>query len=312
LTTRAGFVALAGLPNAGKSTLLNRVLGEKVSITSSKPQTTRRRLAGIWSHGETQIVFVDTPGLLEPTYPLQRALADEVAASLDGVDLICLMRDASISALRHRQTDDRGRAKTPAPLDLEPREHALLRTAATVPVFLILNKTDLLGSDLVESAIASAAEDARFSEVHAVSATTGAGVETLLDAVLKRLPESPFYFDPDELTDRPLRFLVAELVRETLYETLEQELPYACHVEVTEYLEDRAIPRIEAVIWVERESQKGIVIGRGGATLKKIGIRSREKIEGLAGGQVFLQLTAKVRPNWRKREADLKRFGYRT
>ncbi len=315
VTTRAGFVAIAGLPNVGKSTLLNRILGEKISITSSKPQTTRRRVAGILTRDEGQIVFVDTPGLLDPAYPLQRALADEIGKSLEGVDLICLVREASAAApsAKANGASASGGGKEPAvTLTLEPRESALLASARRVPAFLVLNKVDLLAQSRVAAAASRASRDARFAEVHAVSAATGAGVDALLDATLRRLPEGSFFFDPEQLTDRPLRFLVAELVRETLYEVLEQELPYACHVEVTEYDESRTVPRIEAVIWVERESQKGILIGRGGATLKRIGIRSREKIEGLAGGQVFLQLTVKVRPNWRKKESDLKRFGYRT
>jgi GTP-binding protein Era len=290
--TRAGFVAILGLPNAGKSTLLNRILGEKLAITSAKPQTTRLRLAGILTRSGMQIVFVDTPGLLDPTYALQRALAGEIARSLEGLDLLYLLRDVTLEE------------------PLGPVESATLVAARGTPAFLVYNKADASAADVVEVALARARGDGRFSEVHAVSAATGQGVEELLQATERRLPEAEFFFDPDQLTDRSMRFLAAELVRETLYEELEQELPYATHVEVTEYRENREVPRIEATIHVERESQKGIVIGHGGEKLKRIGIRSREKIERLAGGKVFLQLLVKVRPNWRRREADLRRFGY--
>jgi GTP-binding protein Era len=293
MTTRAGFVAIGGLPNVGKSTLLNRILGERISITSPKPQTTRRRVAGIWTHTDAQIVFVDTPGLLDPAYALQNALADEITKSMEGVDLVYLVRDVT------------------GAVSLEPLEIAFLAAARRAPTFLILNKTDLLPSERVTDVLARTSRDARFADAQAVSAATGRGIQALLEATRARLPEASFFFDPDQLTDRSLRFLAAELVRETLYEELEQELPYASHVEVTTYDESRSIPHIEAVIWVERDSQKGIVIGRGGERLKRIGVRSREKLEGLAGGQVFLHLRVKVRPNWRKKEGDLRRFGYR-
>jgi GTP-binding protein Era len=295
--TRAGYVAILGRPNVGKSTLLNRILGEKVSITSVKPQTTRRRVAGIYTRGDAQVVFVDTPGLLDPAYALQRALADEVARRLVGVDLTYLVRDPA--GMRDAA-------------DLGPRERAALAALSGAPVFLVLNKADLHPSSGAAHLLEAAREDPRFAEVHAVSAKTGAGVEKLLAATLRRLPAGGFFFDPEQLTDRSLRFLAAELVRETLFEELEQELPYASHVEVTDYDESRAVPRIEAAIYVERESQKGIVVGRAGATLGRIGSAARAKIERLAGSQVFLHLTVKVRRDWRKKDVELRRFGYRT
>jgi GTP-binding protein Era len=298
-TTRAGYVTILGLPNVGKSTLLNRILKEKISITSSKPQTTRRRITGIFTQKDAQAVFVDTPGILKPSYALQRALAEEIQKALDGVDVIWLVRD---SAAPESTTAD--------PAGLEPVERAALAAAGATPVFFVLNKMDVRRPEEVARIVERLGHDPRFSDVHAVSATTGEGVEELLSATLRRLPPGGFFFEPDQLTDRSMRFLAAEFVRETLFEELGQELPYATHVEVTAYDESRAVPRIEAVIYVERESQKGMVIGRGGAMLKRIGMTARRKIEGLAGHQVFLQLTVKVRPNWRRKEIELRRFGY--
>ncbi|MBA2566149.1 MAG: GTPase Era [Gemmatimonadetes bacterium] len=288
--THAGYVAIVGLPNSGKSTLLNRIVGEKLSITNSKPQTTRRRLAGILTRGSRQVVFVDTPGLLDPTYPLQHALAGEVTRALDGVDLAYLLH---------------------GPGALGAEEQSVLGAMGATPVFSLLGKRDLLPHADVRSELARCGAAERFAECHAVSGTTGEGVEELLHATLQRMPAAAFFFDPEQLSDRSMRFLVAELVRETLFEELEQEVPYAAHVEVTAYEEGRGMPRIEATIFLERDSQKGIVIGRGGETLKRIGTRSRAKVEGLAGEQVFLQLHVKVRQNWRRRDVELRRFGYR-
>ena len=302
MSTRAGFVAILGLPNVGKSTLLNRLVGETLAITSPKPQTTRQRLAGIRTEGEAQAVFVDTPGLLDPVYALQRALARQATKATEGVDLIYLVRDATATTLEPGTSGMR--------VVLEVAEGVALGAARSTPAILVLNKVDLLEGVRARETVERASRDLRFAEVHAVSAVTGSGLDDLLEATCRRLPEAGFFFDADQVSDKSLRFLVAELVRETLYEELEQELPYACHVEVASYDESRSVSRIEAVVWVERESQKGILIGRGGETLKRIGIRSRAKIEGLAGGQIFLHLTVKVRPNWRRKEADLRRFGY--
>jgi GTP-binding protein Era len=283
-------VAIVGLPNAGKSTLLNRVLGEKVSITSRRPQTTRRRVAGIRPRGDAQAVLVDTPGLLEPAYALQRALAGEIERSLEGVDLILLVRDLRRGA------------------DAEPGLPARL----PAPALLVLSKADLVPPGRAAATAGEARAEGRWSDVHVVSAVTGEGVYRLTDAVLERLPAGAFLYDAEQLSDRPLRFLAAELVREALFHELGAEVPYACHVEVTAFEEHRPVPRVEAVIHVERESQKGIVIGRAGETLRRIGTAARAGIQELAGGQVFLQLRVKVRPNWRRRPADLRRFGYLT
>jgi GTP-binding protein Era len=299
---RAGYVAILGRPNVGKSTLLNRILGEKISITSPKPQTTRHRVAGIYTQESAQAVFLDTPGILDPAYALQRALAGEVVKSLEGADLVLFLRDAYHRAEQVDATD---------PLGLGPEERALLARAGRAPAFFVLTKADLLSPEEIDTLLEAIRRDPRFAEVHAVSALTGEGVEELLAATVRRLPPGGFFFDRDQLTDRSMRFLAAELVRESLLEHLGEEVPYACHVEVTSYDESHPIPRIEAVIYVERESQKGIVIGRGGETLKRIGTAARATIEGLADGQVFLHLTVKVRHNWRRKEAELRRFGYR-
>ncbi|MFN2431919.1 MAG: GTPase Era [Gemmatimonadota bacterium] len=296
--TRAGYVALLGRPNAGKSTLLNRILGEKVSITSPKPQTTRRRVSGILSREDAQAVFVDTPGLLDPTYELQRALAEEVARALEGLDAACLVRDAAAAV------------RSPAPA--EAREDAVLEALGKTPAFLVLNKADLVPEARTRELLDAGRADGRFVEVHAVSATTGRGIGELVEAIVARLPAGEFFFDPDQLSDRSLRFLAAELVRETLFEELEQELPYASHVEITGFDESGPVVRVDATIHLERSSQKGMVIGRGGSSLKRIGTSARVKIERLAGRQVFLQLHVTVRENWRRKDVELRRFGYRS
>ena len=293
--TRAGYVVLLGAANVGKSTLLNRILGEKVTITSPKPQTTRRRVTGILTQDNLQAVFVDTPGLLDPGYALQQALSTQVDKALEGVDVAVVVRDATAG-----EPDPAARA----------RESHVLRRLHRTPRLLALNTVDRLTLEDTAERAERARAEAGFDEVHAVSAVTGAGIEALVEAVLSRLPESAFFFEPEQLSDRTMRFLAAELVRETLFEQLGQELPYSSHVEVVAFEEDREVPRVEAVIYVERESQKGMVIGRGGEALKRIGTAARQKIEALAGGQIFLQLRVKVRPNWRRRDVELRRFGY--
>lgn len=293
--TRAGYVVLLGAANVGKSTLLNRILGEKVTITSPKPQTTRRRVTGILTQDNLQAVFVDTPGLLDPGYALQQALSTQVDKALEGVDVAVVVRDAT--------------AGEPDPA-ASARESHVLRRLHRTPRLLALNKVDRLTLEDTAERAERARTEAVFDEVHAVSAVTGAGIEALVEAVLSRLPESAFFFEPEQLSDRTMRFLAAELVRETLFEQLGQELPYSSHVEVVAFEEDREVPRVEAVIYVERESQKGMVIGRGGEALKRIGTAARQKIEAMAGGQIFLQLRVKVRPNWRRRDVELRRFGY--
>lgn len=293
--TRAGFVAILGRPNAGKSTLLNALVGEHLAAISPKVQTTRHRIPGFLTRGDTQIVFVDTPGLLDPAYPLQEAMVAAALGALEGVDVVYWLVD-------HDEPSE--------------AERSLLQGVASrgVPVFLLLTKADRVPPPKLAQREESWEAAAPWRRVLRIGVPTGEGLEELLEATRELLPEQPFFYPQDQLTDLSLRFLAAELVREACYAELGKEIPYSVHVAVDEWREP-AEPggktAIRATIYVERESQKGIVIGEGGRKLKAIGVRSRASIEALLGGPVYLTLWVKVRKRWSRREADLRQFGYR-
>jgi GTPase len=272
--TRAGIVAVVGAPNVGKSTLLNRIVGQKLSITSPKPQSTRLPVFGIRTEGDTQIVFIDTPGLLEPSYELQRAMRAAAIRALNDADLVLYLVDATEGE--------------PAKLPVTPK----------APVLLVFNKIDLV-KHLDEQPGA-----------FYISAANGKGVDALVHEIEHRLPESPFLYPEDEVSTQSMRFFVSELIRETALEQLQDEVPYSVAAEVEEFREDRTPLYIRATIYVERESQKGILIGHKGARIREIGKVSREKIEPLVGSSVFLDLHVKVLPNWRRDAQSLKRFGF--
>jgi GTP-binding protein Era len=284
--SRSGIVTLAGRPNAGKSTLLNRLVGQKLAITSPKPQSTRARVTGILTRGDTQIVLADTPGLLDPRYALQQAMRATALAALHDADVVLYLRDAASG-------------------DREPLEvAAALRTPLRAPVVSVFTKCDLLSPhDRVR--LAAAAPDAVM-----VSARTGAGIDALLERVTAALPEGPFLYDPDDLSSQNLRFFVAELVRECALEQLDDEVPYAIACDVEEFREDRNPVYIRAVLFVERASQKRIVIGHGGSRIRDIGRAARLKIEALLETPVYLDLWVKVLANWRRDPAALRRLGY--
>jgi GTPase len=277
--TRAGIVAVVGVPNVGKSTLLNRVIGQKLSITSPKPQSTRASVFGIRTEGDTQIVFVDTPGLLEPAYELQRAMRAAAIHALKDADVIVYLVDATGG---------------------EPAE---LPVATKAPRLLIFNKIDLLDKTRLEEI------KAKYPDAFFVSAADGRGIDNLLGEIEKRLPESPFLYPEDEISTQSMRFFVSELIRETALEQLHNEVPYSVAAEVEEFREERRPVYIRATIFVERDSQKGILIGHKGARIREIGKSAREKIERLVGADVFLDLHVKVLPNWRKNADSLRRFG---
>jgi GTP-binding protein Era len=279
-------VALLGRPNAGKSTLLNRLLGSKLAIVSAKPQTTRSRILGILNRDGAQIVLLDTPGFHGGTKPLNRALGEIVDDVADGCDVALLIVDLT-----------RG-------WDEEYAELADRLAARATPVLIVGNK-----SDLTHGAVPDWPEGA--TRPLAVSARTGEEINTLLDRIVAMLPLSPPLYPEDEISDRPLRFLVAELVREAAFDALDQELPYALAVEVVEFDEKRSdLVRIRADLLVERASQKQIVIGRGGQVIKRIGIRARREIESLLDRKVHLDLWVKVEPKWSRRPKRLKSLGY--
>ncbi len=294
---RSGFVAIVGRPNVGKSTLLNRLLGQKLAIVSPKPQTTRNRITGIRTLPGVQVVYVDTPGLHPPRGKLDEFMMATAAQALEEVDGVVLVAEAT---------------ENPAALDAE----ALAPLASVrAPVLLALNKVDLLPDKrrLLPLLEAYAARHA-FRELIPISAETGAGVDRLEAAILALLPPGPAYYPPDTLTDQPETFFVAETIREKLFLLTRQEVPYAAAVRVEELVEresDGGRLYIRAVVFVEQPSQKAIVIGAGGALLKQIGQSARRELEAFFGVPVYLDLWVQVRKHWRRDDAALREFGYR-
>jgi GTP-binding protein Era len=285
--TRAGFVALVGRPNAGKSTLLNRLVGEHLAITSPKPQSTRQRVVGIRTDDTTQIVFLDTPGLLEPGDALDAAMRAATHRALADADVVGHLQEAGETDWRDVWTDAGWTGSVPP-----------------TPVVRIRTKADLLGAD------ERAALQARDPEAVLVSARTGDGLDALLDRLRAALPVGPFLFPDDDVSTQNLRFFAAEFVREAALEELADEVPHALACVVEEFRESRAPVYIRAVLYVERESQKRIVIGKGGERVREIGRRARARIEALVGQPVYLDLWVKVLRNWRRNPAALRRLGF--
>lgn len=291
---RSGFVSIIGRPNVGKSTLLNRVLGDKIAITSDKPQTTRNRVQGICNRPEAQIVLVDTPGIHKARSSLNKYMVETALASLKGVDAILFLVEADSSSV----------AREKPVLDA-------LRDAEA-PVILVFNKIDLVKKETLLELIASFAPLYPFRDIVPISAMNGDGVERLVDLVIGCLPEGPCYFPDDILTDLPERFIVAEIIREKLFRMTRDEIPYSVAVTVDSFKEreDGSLISISATINVERDSQKGIIIGRKGEMLKKIGTQARKDIERLLDSKVFLELFVRVQKDWSESKKMLKEFGY--
>jgi GTPase len=284
---KAGIITVAGKPNAGKSTLLNHIIGERLSIVTAKAQTTRDRVVGIRTEGDTQMIVFDTPGLLQPRYALQKAMREVAIKALDDADAIIYLADATEGV--------------PPALAAA----AELARPPRAPVITALNKSDLL------SAQARTTLAERMPDAHLISATTGEGVDAMLTVASALLPESPFLYPEDEISTQTVRFFVSELVRETALERLDEEVPYSLACDVEEFREDRSPVYIRAVLYVERESQKRILIGAKGRQIREIGQLSRTKIEAFVGHPVYLDLWVKVLPNWRKNPSAMQRFGYR-
>jgi GTPase len=282
MSFRSGFVAIVGRPNAGKSTLVNTLVGRKVAIVSPRPQTTRNRIQGILNRDDAQIVLIDTPGIHQPQNVLSRQMMDEARLALDGVDLLSLIVDASADFGAGDQFS----------IEWVRRFHG--------PIFLLLNKIDRVRKQYLLPLIDRYAALHNFAEIYPISAMTAEGCPALVDGWLARLPESPPYFPPDQFTDQPERFLAAELIREKAILATREEVPHAIAVLVDSFEEKKELVKIRATLYVEREGQKGILIGKRGGTMKKIGTDARKEIESILGAHIFLELFVKVQPNWRQ------------
>lgn len=289
---RSGFVALVGRPNVGKSTLLNRILGEKIAIISDKPQTTRTRILGVKHLPGAQVVFLDTPGIHKPKFELNKRMVDVALHVLDEVDLAFFMVEAT---------------EPPGPGDRFVLERLKERD---VPVVLVINKVDLVKKLRLLPLIDEYSRMHPFAEIVPVSAKTGDGVEHLLELALARMPEGPAYFAEDVVTDQPMRVLAAEIIREKLLQKTRDELPFAVAVFIDSFKEEGRMARISATIYVEKDSQKAIVIGKHGEILKTVGTHARIDMENLFGMKVFLELWVKVKESWRQDERMLVELGY--
>jgi len=288
---RCGYVALIGKPNTGKSTLMNALVGEKLSITAHRPQTTRHQILGIKTGDDYQCIFVDTPGLHDSgKKAIHRYMNRAATSMLDDVDLICVLID-----LADFDRDD---------------EKILQRVSGYRNLLIVLNKTDQVGREAALPVMQKIAQLGPDFESIPVSALTGDNLERLMELILQRLPPGLPQFPDDQLTDKSMRFISAEIIREKLFRVLKQELPYSITVNIDHYIEEEDITRISATIWVERKSQKSIVIGKNGSLLKKVGTLARSDIERLIGVRVYLQLWVKLRVDWADDEQSLASFGY--
>jgi GTP-binding protein Era len=295
-TFRAGYVAIIGDPNVGKSTLLNSLIGQKLSIVSRKAQTTRHKILGIRSTDGSQCIFLDTPGLLKPTYLLQQAMMNFAYAAIDEADVIVFMIDV---------TDPK--------IGPEIEHEVAFGVLAKVrkPVFLVINKTDLVPKDVVAGVIGFYSVKYAFTEIFPISAIRSEGTEDLAGSLAGHLPVHPPYYPPDVVSEHPERFFVGEFIREKIFEQFREEIPYSTTVDILEFKEQAGRKDvIRAEIYVERDSQKGILIGKKGSALREVGEAARKDIEAFLDRKVFLELHVKVRERWRADDAWLKRLGY--
>ena len=291
---RSGFVNIVGNPNVGKSTLMNALVGERLSIITSKAQTTRHRIMGIVNGEDFQMVYSDTPGVLSPNYQLQKQMLEFSRSALVDADVLLYVTDVTDSA--DRNADFLDKVKKMA--------------SAGTRVFLIINKIDLTTQETLESLVNFWHAQLPEAEIFPISAQERFGVDQLFDAIKAALPECPPFFPKDQLTDKSERFFVNEIIREKILLNYDKEIPYSVEVEVESFLEEENIVRISAVIYCERDSQKGILIGKAGAALKRVGSQARKDIEDFLQKQVFLQLFVKVDRDWRSNTGRLKHYGY--
>ncbi|WP_340064808.1 GTPase Era [Ascidiimonas aurantiaca] len=288
---KAGFVNIIGNPNVGKSTLMNAMMGEKLSIITSKAQTTRHRILGILNGEDFQIILSDTPGIIKPAYQLQEAMMDFVKSALEDADVLLYMIEIGEKELK----DETFFQKI---------------TATEIPVLLLINKIDISSQEELESQVAWWQQKVPNAEIWPVSAITGFNVVEVCQRIVELLPEAPPFYPKDQLTDKPERFFVNEAIREKILLNYKKEIPYSVEVITEEFNEDETIIRIRSVIMTERETQKGIIIGHKGGPLKRVGTQARKDLEAFFGKKVHLELYVKVNKDWRSNSRQLKRFGY--
>jgi GTP-binding protein Era len=288
---KAGFVNIVGNPNVGKSTLMNALVGEKISIITSKAQTTRHRILGIINGEDFQVILSDTPGIIKPAYELQESMMDFVRSALEDADILLYMVEIGEQALKDETLFSR----------IEKTK---------VPVLLLINKIDTSNQEILEQQVQHWKNLLPKAEIYPMSALKGFNITEVFERILELLPTAPAYFPKDQLTDKPERFFVNETIREKILQFYKKEIPYAVEIETEEFLEEEDIIRIRAVIMVERESQKGIIIGHKGGALKRVGIEARKDLEKFFDKQVHLETYVKVNKNWRSSPNQLRRFGY--
>lgn len=288
---KAGFVNIIGNPNVGKSTLMNSLVGEKLSIVTQKAQTTRHRIMGIVNGEDFQVVYSDTPGILKPSYKLQNSMMEFVMTALSDADLLIYVTDVVET------------------VDKNPEIMAMLSQSST-PIIALINKIDLSTQEEVFKLMEKIRQLLPSAEVIPVSALKGFNLDKLVDQIRERLPENPPFFPKDELTDRTMRFFVSEIIREKIFMNYQKEIPYSTEVEIEEYKELENIDHIRAVIHVLRDSQKGIIIGHQGKSIKKVGTQARKDIEAFTGKKAFLEIFVKVSDDWRDKPERLRQFGY--
>ena len=289
---KAGFVNIIGNPNVGKSTLMNVLIGEKLSIITSKAQTTRHRILGIVNTDDYQVVFSDTPGIIKPAYELQESMMDFVKTAFEDADVLVYMVETGEK-------------------DLKNEAFFKKIKEVKIPVLLLLNKIDKSSQDLLEQQVAYWKETVPNAEIHPISALENFNIPTVMERIVELLPESPPFYPKDQLTDKPERFFVNETIREKILMHYKKEIPYSVEIETEEFKEETKIIRIRSVIMVERDTQKGIIIGHKGAALKRVGTEARKDLEKFFGKKIFMELYVKVNKNWRSNNNQLKRFGYK-
>ncbi len=289
---KAGFVNIIGNPNVGKSTLMNAFIGERLSIITSKAQTTRHRILGIVNGDDFQILFSDTPGIIKPAYELQASMMDFVKSAFEDADILIYMVEIG---------------------EKELKDEAFFNkiTNSAVPVLLLLNKIDLSSQEEVEEKVAYWQEKVPNALIYPISALRNFNVETIFEKIVELLPESPAFYPKDQLTDKPERFFVNEAIREKILIHYKKEIPYAVEIDTEEFFEEKNIIKIRSIIMVERDSQKGIIIGHKGAGLKRVGSEARRDLEKFFGKKIYLELYVKVNKNWRNNIKQLRKFGYK-